>query len=286
MKSEKYAQLHLGAHMSIAGSIDQAIDRALSIGCTALQIFTASNRSWSLKDLSSQEIELFKAKQKQHAIPVVSHCSYLINLASPNKLVQKSSRQTLLHELKRCHALGIKYAVLHPGSKLTSPEKEALQQVAKYLDEIITEAQADVTILLETMAGQGNTLGNTFEQLAYLRDAIHHKKFIGICADTCHLFASGYKFSTPHEYKELWQNFDAILGLERLKVIHINDSKKECGARADRHDHIGQGKIGLEAFSMLMNDPNFATTIKIIETPKTSLEEDFVNLKKLKDLIK
>lgn len=287
MKQKPDKDILLGAHMSIADGIDCAMDLAVSIGCTALQIFTASNRSWSSKTISKEQIEGVTKKQKELSIPIISHCSYLINLASPNETVQKNSRSALIQELKRCHSLGIKYAVLHPGSRLELSEEKALQQTAQLLNEVIDQAQIkDVMILLETMAGQGSSIGGTFEQLAHLRSLIHHQQSIGICADTCHLFAQGYDLRTPTTYQAVWEKFDTQIGLEHLKVIHLNDSKKGLNSRVDRHEHIGKGELGIEAFRMLMNDPKLRPVIKILETPKTSLNDDLMNLTTLKGLLK
>ena len=286
MESNMQKKLFLGAHMSITGGIDRSLEAAASIGCTALQIFTSSNRSWTTKSLTDEDIERVTIKQKEYNLPIVSHCSYLINLASPSKSVQKNAYKSLVQELKRCHQLGIQYTVLHPGSRLDSPEDKALQQVATLLDEAFLETNNDVMILLETMAGQGTSIGGTFEQLGYLRNLIQQKKSVGICADTCHLFAQGYDLRTSENYEKVWENFDKEIGIKHLKVIHLNDSKKDLGSHVDRHEHIGKGKIGIEGFRMLMNDPRFESTIKILETPKSSLNDDLINLTTLKRLIK
>jgi deoxyribonuclease IV len=278
-------KLLLGAHMSIEGGIDQALYRGNSIGCTTIQLFTSNNRQWRSKDLSPESIEKYKkAEQITGIYPVISHASYLINLASTCSNTLLMSKQALHAELKRCSQLTIPYLVLHPGSGKIS-EKTSLDQIIQNLNDITEQDESQVTILLENTAGQGTTVGYSLEHLAYINNALALKNRIGICFDTCHAFAAGYNFATQEAYKQFWDTFDKLLGIEKLKVIHLNDSKKEQGSRKDRHESIGKGKMGLEPFRLLINDTNLSAIPKILETPKESLEDDEKNLSVIKGLL-
>jgi len=264
----KHHRLLLGAHTSIAGSPDKAFERGLSLGCTTLQIFTKSNRQWHAKKLDPQEIDTYHVAQKTTGInPVVAHASYLINLGSPDKATRLKSITALSHELERCTILDIPYLVIHPGSHVQSGEQTCLDHIIEGLHEVLTKDTGSTMILLETMSGQGSTVCYTFEQLAYIMGKTHPAKRLGVCLDMCHVFVAGYDLRTTQGYDELWQKYDDILGLKTLKVIHVNDSKKPCGSRIDRHEHIGQGMIGAHAFKLLMNDKRFFDIPKILETP-------------------
>lgn len=284
---KKKSQLLLGAHMSIAGGLDQALLRGASIGCTAIQIFTHSNRQWAVKKLTQENIDAFINTQKQTGIThVVVHASYLINLGSKSAITVKKSVQTLQEELTRCNELGIPYLVLHPGSGLT-PAQDCIKQIAQYIDEILDNVSGSSMILIENMAGQGSSVGYTFEQLASCRSLVKNKKRVGFCFDTCHGWTSGYDFSTEKNYQKMWEDFDSIIGLSHLKAMHMNDSKKPVGSRVDRHEHIGKGTMGLEPFKLLMNDERFFDIPKILETPKaeTDLKHDEQNMETLKNLL-
>ncbi len=287
MATEKHTLL-LGAHMSIAGGLEHAIFAGESIGCTAIQIFTHSNRQWHMKPLTEEAINLFKeAKTKSPLIKsVVVHASYLLNIGSHDKQIREKSQKALREELIRCEQLSIPYLIIHPGSSGTGDVTESINYIAEQLSKTFNEVPGKSKILLENMAGQGSAVAATFEQLEAIRQKSEHRSRIGICFDTCHAFAAGYNFSTEQHYEQLWQNFDDIIGLNNLHAIHINDSKKECGSRVDRHEHIGKGKIGLEAFRLLMNDPRFFGVPKILETPKEhDLKEDIENLEILKNFL-
>ncbi len=284
MKKEK-DKILLGVHMTTEGGLHNAIIKGNDIDCTTIQIFTKNNRQWKSKELSSEEINQFHINQKKYEVLVVSHCSYLINLASPNTSVRERSFLALKEEVLRCNELSIPYAILHPGSKLEGKEEEALQWIAEGIDKALESSNKKTSILLETMAGQGSSVGSTLEQLAKILSFSKNKDCIGICVDTCHLFASGYKFSNKNDYIEFWKNFDQIIGLQNLKCIHLNDSKRECGSKVDRHEEIGKGEIGLEAFELVMNDSKFKDIPKILETPKATMESDINNLKLLKSLL-
>lgn len=279
-------QLLLGAHMSIAGGFEKAIIRGQSIHCTAIQMFTKSNRQWEAKPITDEQAELFKQQLKDSSIEViVAHAMYLLNLASPDSKTWHGTIHAVKKELQRCHTLGIPYLVVHPGSRLTSPLDDALDRVAQALNRIFDEEHGGTTLLLENMAGQGSTVARKFEELATILDKVHHKRRIGTCLDTCHAFAAGYDFSTPEAYKKTWKEFDNTIGLQHLKAIHLNDSKQELGSHVDRHEEIGDGKMKIETFSLLMNDPHLFSIPKILETPNDDLSHYARNMKRLKGLI-
>jgi len=285
MKKNK-SQTLLGAHVSGAGGLQNALLIGEELGCNTIQIFTRNNRQWAFDSLTPEEIAPFVEQQKESPIKtVVSHASYLINLGSPNKIVAARSKKALTAELVRCQQLSIPYLVLHPGAHLESPESLCIEQIADSLTKIIEQTPGPCVILLENMAGQGSSIGSSFEQLAQIRSLAIPKERIGICFDTCHAFAAGYNFTNSDSYKALWKEFDAIIGLELLKAMHLNDSQKELGSHVDRHANIGKGKIGLEAFHLIMNDSRFENIPKIIETPLTSLEDHRRNLEILRKLI-
>jgi len=282
---KKEHSLLLGAHMSIAGGIDKAIERGESIGCTAIQIFTKSNRQWRAKELSDEEITAFKQAWKNSSIAsVVVHASYLLNIGSSDPDLEKKSLEALKVEFQRCADLGIPYLVLHPGSSTTGDEKSCLAKISKNIDKLLGHIP-DGTLLLETMAGQGSQVGYTFEQLAEIIKHADHKKRIGVCIDTCHLLAAGYDFRTEKTYHEMWKHFDATIGIHKLKAIHINDSHKDLGSRVDRHADIGKGKVGLEGFKLLLNDPTLFDVPKILETPRAELADYKKNMDVLKGLL-
>lgn len=286
MKSHKPKFL-LGAHLSIGGGLEQSLIVAQTIHCTCVQIFTHSNRQWHLAPLTQQDIDLFKQTQKETGIATaVTHCSYLINIASPKKNVLMLSIKTLSQELARCQELGIPYLVIHPGACLQSSVDDGIAHVVEALDRACKENPGPCMILLENMAGQGSTLGATFEQLATIRAASGYKKRIGFCLDTCHMFAAGYDFTTPASYQKCMQHIDKTIGLNAIKVIHLNDSKGDQNSHVDRHTNIGDGKIGLTAFKLLMNDPRFFGISKILETPHDeTLKACVRDLSTLKSLV-
>lgn len=285
MAAEKHTLL-LGAHMSIAGGLEKAIERGESIGCTAIQIFSKSNRQWAAKKINEIEIEAFKNARKNSFIKsVIIHASYLINLGSPDKTVVHKSIKALTEELERAEQLNIHHVVLHPGAHIKSGEAVCLEQISDNLNTVFDAVPGSSGILLETMAGQGSSVCYTFEQLATLYQKSLYKKRFGICFDTCHAFAAGYDFRTKNSYEKLWKEFDAILGLDLLKAMHINDSKKELGSRVDRHEEIGLGAIGQTAFKLLFNDKQFFDVPKILETPKDDLEHYLKNMQLIESLI-
>ena len=280
--------LVLGAHESIAGGLHKAFDRAKSVGCESLQIFVKPNRNWAVKELTEEDIALFRAKAEETGIqPVVAHASYLLNLASPDEELWVRSRDMLVTELERCEALGVPYLVLHPGSHVDSGEKAGMARVARALGEVHAATRGFAArILLETTAGQGTSLGSTFEQLAWLMEHASSGQRLGTCLDTCHVFAAGYELRTEEGYVETMDGFDRRIGLERLKALHLNDCKGEFGSHKDRHAHIGQGEIGLEGFRHVLNDGRLEGRPGLIETPKgEDLAEDRENLATLRSLV-
>jgi deoxyribonuclease IV len=280
--------MRLGAHESIAGGLHKAFDRAQSVGCDAVQIFVKPNRAWAVKPLTEEDVARFKAKAEETAIqPVVGHASYLLNLASPKDDLWKKSCDTLVIELERCEALGVGWLVLHPGSHVGSGEEAGLARVARGLGEVHAATPGlRAQILLENTAGQGTNLGYSFEHLAWLIEQTPEGERLGVCFDTCHAFAAGYELRTSEGYGATLETFDSVVGLERLKAIHLNDCKGDLGSRKDRHEHIGKGFIGLGGFRHVLNDPRLTDLPGLLETPKgDDLHEDRENLAVLRSLI-
>ncbi|HEY72266.1 MAG: deoxyribonuclease IV [Chloroflexi bacterium] len=280
--------MRLGAHESISGGLHKAFDRARSVGCDAVQIFVKPNRSWAVKPLTEEDIAHFKSKAQETDIrPVVAHASYLLNLASPKEDLWQKSRDTLIVELERCEALDVPYLVLHPGSHVGSGEEAGLKRVAQALGEVQAATPGfRARILLETTAGQGTNLGYKFEHLAWLIEHAPEGERLGVCLDTCHVFAAGYELRAAEGYEATMEKFDRIISLARLKALHLNDSKGDLGSRKDRHEHIGQGYIGLEGFRNLLNDPRLEGLPGLLETPKSNdLHEDRENLVVLRELV-
>jgi deoxyribonuclease-4 len=280
--------LRLGAHESTAGGLYKAFERAQSAGCDAVQIFVKSNRAWAVKPLTEEDVARFQAGAEETGIqPVVGHASYLLNLATPDEALWTKSRDVLIIELERCEALGVPYLVLHPGSHVGTGEEAGLARVAQALGEVHAATPGFRTrVLLETTAGQGTSLGYRFEHLAWLMAHTPEGERLGVCLDTCHVFAAGYELSTPEGYAATMESFDRLIGLERLEVIHLNDSKGHLGSRKDRHEHIGKGYIGLDGFRHVLNDVRLAGLPGLLETPKSAdLHEDRENLAVLWSLV-
>lgn len=277
MCQEKQHYNIIGAHVSIAGGLHNAISTGEKLGCRAIQIFLQSPSRWASKDRTESEIDRFKTAWQNSKVDfVVAHDSYLTNLASPKPDVLKKSQTLILKELKLAERLGIQYFVTHLGSHLRSGESEGIVRFGKNLKRLIHQSEnSHLIVLLETTAGQGTDLGYRFEQIREMIDLIDSER-IGVCYDTCHTFAAGYDIRTSEDYEKTFCEFDSIIGLERLKLFHLNDSKFDLSSRKDRHDNIGKGKIGLEAFRLLINDERFRKIPMIIETPgddKTHLED-------------
>lgn len=279
----------IGAHTSISGGVHTAVEKATKMDFTAMQIFTKNNNRWKAKDLADEEIENFKSSLKESKIKfVITHDSYLINLCSANKSTLKKSRDAYIDELKRCDKLGIKYLNFHPGSHGGKGEEYGIKLIAESLN-ICHDRTKDISVssMLEATAGQGTMLGYRFEQLQKIIELVEDKDRMTVCIDTAHIFAAGYNIKNPEEYENVIKDFDNIIGLEKLKCFHINDSKKELGSRVDRHEHIGKGFIGKEGFANIMNDDRLKDIPKILETPKgKEMKEDLENIKTLLAQIK
>jgi deoxyribonuclease-4 len=282
------ARILLGAHNSINGGIYTAFERGSVTGCTTMQIFTKNNNQWRSKPLAEADIQIYKNYQRKSRIrPVVVHSGYLINLCSANKDVLVQSRRAFKDEIERCDLLGIGSLIFHPGSHLGVGEKEGIKFIAESLNILHDQTKGcKVQSVLETTAGQGSSIGYRFEQLREIINLVEDKSRMGVCVDTCHIFAAGYDITTERAYENTFREFHEVLGFKRLRVFHVNDSKGVLGCRVDRHEHIGKGKIGTKAFRLLMNDIHFKKIPKIIETPKgEDMREDIINLRRLKRFV-
>ena len=280
---------YLGAHMSIAGGLHLAIDRAVAAGCGVVQIFTRNSNQWKGKAVSEADAALFRKKFAASGLAeVVSHDIYLINLAAPPGEGRDKSLAAFRDELETCARLGIAKVVMHPGSALADEPATGLGRVIEAFDHLFGEAtRFEGKVLLETTAGQGTNLGRTFEELQTIINGSKFPEKFGVCFDTCHTFAAGYDTATDAGYADTMEQFDRVIGLEKLQCFHFNDSKKGLGSRVDRHEHIGQGALGLNPFRFILNDPRFAAIPKILETPKGDSDEmDAVNLGVLRGLVK
>ncbi len=274
--------------MSIEGGVFNAPLRGKEIGCDVIQIFTKNNNQWKSKKITDKEITAFKENLIKTGIKAVaSHDAYLINLASPNKDVYKKSLIAFYDEMERAEKLGLPYLVFHPGAHLGEGEDIGIKRIAESINlHLSKKSGTNVMLLLETTAGQGTNIGWRFEQLSEIINLVEQKEKMGVCVDTCHIFAAGYDITTEEGYTKTFDEFDRIIGLKRLKLFHLNDSKKGYGSRVDRHEHIGKGKLGLNAFKMLLNDERFKDIPMILETPKEKdMKEDKENLKVLRSLI-
>ncbi len=277
----------IGAHVSIAGGVDLAVDRAVALGCEAFQLFTKSSNRWDARPLSPPEVERFREKVERAGLqPVVAHDSYLVNVGSPDEALWRKSLRALLVEVERCEVLGIPYLVMHPGSHRGAGEEACFERIAAAIDEIHRRhPEPRVTILLENTAGQGTNVGYRFEHLAEIRERLARPERVGVCFDTQHAFAAGYDLVSPEGWAETWRRFDRVLGRKLLRVLHLNDSKKPLGSRVDRHEHIGFGHLGPAPFLRVMNEPRFAGLVGVIETEKgPDCREDLQNLHVLRRL--
>ena len=265
----------LGAHLSIAGGLPRAVDRAVASKCEALQIFTKSAGQWRARPLPDEEVILFRRRVAESGIhPVVAHNSYLINIAAADPALRQQSLDSLREELDRADRLGLDALVMHPGSFTSGSEDAGLELIAEGLRRILRERPSTgAAILLEHTAGQGTNLGHRFEHLAAIIERLDGSPRVGVCLDTCHLLTAGYDLTSKAGYRRTFQEFDRVVGLDRIRVFHLNDSKKPCGSRVDRHEHIGKGCLGLEPFRMLLNDPRFAALPMLLETPKLETPE-------------
>jgi deoxyribonuclease-4 len=265
----------LGAHLSIAGGLPRAVDRARASRCEALQIFTKSAGQWRARPLPPEEVAEFRQRVATTGIsPVIAHNSYLINVAAAQPALRAQSEAALGEEIDRAERLGLDALVMHPGSYTSGTEATGLRLIAEALTRLL-DARPDfrLRILLEHTAGQGTNLGHRFEHLAEIIHLMGGTTRVGVCIDTCHLIAAGYDICSEEGYRETFRTFDRIVGLQRIQAFHLNDSKKPCGSRVDRHEHIGKGCLGLEPFRRLLNDPRFANHPMLLETPKLDTPE-------------
>ena len=278
--------MHLGAHMSISGGIEKALLRGQEVGCDAIQIFTKNSNRWQAKPLTSSEITAFReACTTTEIAPVIAHSAYLINLAAPDEALYEKSMRAFLDELQRCAVLGIPYLVIHPGAHMGLGEEQGLKRVAAAISRVHRDTPTmPVMITLEVTAGQGSTLAYKFEHFATILEQVDEPDRLGFCLDTCHLLAAGYDFRTRQGYESMMDAWDDLIGIERLRVIHLNDSKKGLGSRVDRHEHIGQGHIGTQGFEFWLNDRRLAGLPMVLETPKED-DADVRNLAMLRSLI-
>jgi deoxyribonuclease-4 len=279
----------LGAHMSTNGGLSTAFKRAESIGINTMQVFTKNQNRWDQKPTPPEEIERWKEAQAATGVsPVVSHAAYLLNLGTPGEDIWEKSVRALADELTRAEQLNILGVVFHPGAHMGTGEEAGLQRIIAGIDRAhaITPGYKALT-LVEGTAGQGSALGYRFEHLKTILEGVREPERVAFCLDTCHLFAAGYDIRTPESYRAVMDEFDRLVGVGRIKCFHFNDSKKDLGARVDRHDHIGAGMLGLNAFANILNDPHFATIPAILETEKSDdMHEDVANIKVLRSLIR
>jgi deoxyribonuclease-4 len=278
----------LGAHMSIGGGVHMAIERACSINCSAMQIFVKNNMQWFARPLGREEIRGFlEHRQRGELLSIFAHANYLINLAATHPPFHANSLRALSEELIRANQLELPFLVLHPGAHLGAGEKAGLAKIIASIDRVLARLpKVKTKIALETTAGQGSCLGHNFEQIGFIIDNVRQPERLCVCLDTAHVFAAGYDIGTESAIGKMFRQFDRLIGLERLAALHLNDSKTARGSRVDRHEHIGKGKIGLDAFRYIMRSRRFRNIPKVLETPKgKDMREDVENLKTLRDLL-
>ena len=278
----------LGAHMSIGGGVHTAIERGRSIQCTAIQIFVKNNMQWFARPLAPEEIRAFLEHQHRAELSsIFAHANYLINLAATNPQFHANSIRALSEELTRADQLELPFLVLHPGAHLGVGEEPGLDKIVKSIDRTFRKIpNVKTRIALETTAGQGSCLGHRFEQIAYIIANVREPERLCVCLDTAHVFAAGYDIGSETGVRKTFREFDRVVGLSRLAAIHVNDSKTGHGSRVDRHEHIGKGQIGLNAFRFIMRDRRFRKIPKVLETPKgKEMREDVKNLQTLRGLI-
>lgn len=274
--------------MSIEGGLHRALDRIEEVRGDALQIFVKNQRQWQAPAMAGEAINLFQKRWEESGkIPIAVHDTYLINLAASDEAILERSVAAFAEELHRTESLRIPYLIMHPGSHVGQGVEAGLEKFVRNLDRaIILSGASEVTVLIETTAGQGTQLGSSFQEVAYILDTSRHGERLGVCFDTCHAFAASYDIRASDPYEETFSRFEKIIGLNRLRFFHLNDSKQDLGSRVDRHEHIGKGKIGLEGFRLLLNDYRFRSHPMVMETPKgKDLQLDKENLATLRSLL-
>ena len=284
---KKSDDLLIGSHMSIAGGLHNAYIRAEEAGCRCVQLFVKSSNQWRAKPLTDEDTAQFRAEQKRTGIgPAIAHSSYLINVGSPDPALYEKSREALMIEYKRCVQLGVDSLVFHPGAHIGTGAQAGVERIASAMDWVLGKIpDGKTSLLLETTAGMGSHIGSTFEELKNILDCLDHSDRAGVCFDTCHVYAAGYDIRTEIGYRDTMRRFDSILGQSSLKALHFNDSKYDLGTHKDRHEHIGKGFIGEDAFGFFLRDPKLAGVPKILETPKDDAGKyDKMNLALLRKL--
>ena len=280
----------LGSHTSIAGGYYKAVEIAQRCGCDCVQLFTKNSNQWRAKPILDAEAAQFRSTLSALTIGhPIAHNSYLINLASPDEVLWRRSIEAFVVEIERAEQLGLAYVVTHPGASMATSEEQGLRRIVAAIDELHDQTRGvKVRILLETTAGQGSCLGWRFEHLAAILDGVKQPERLGVCVDTCHIFAAGYPLGTLRQYRATIKELATVVGLEQIKAFHLNDSKRELGSRVDRHEHIGQGHLGVEPFRYLLNDARFQHVPMYLETPKGIVdgeELDVINLRTLRGLV-
>lgn len=283
----------LGAHQSIAGGYYKAAEAAARCGCECVQLFTKNNNQWRAKEISDDDVARFRSALEENKIGYpLSHDSYLINMAAAEGPLWTQSVAAFVVELQRAERLGIPYVVAHPGAYTNTSEEAGLAQIVRALDEVHAQTPGlKAKALLENTAGQGSSLGHRFEHLATIIAGVKEPERIGVCIDTCHTFAAGYPLAPKKDYLATMRELDRVVGLDRVRAFHLNDSKKPLGSRVDRHEHIGKGHLGLEPFRLLLNDRRFRKIPMYLETPKEAdgefrgTELDQMNLATLRGLV-
>jgi len=281
----RFGALPLGAHMSVAGGVSRAFGRGEDAACTVMQIFVKNNNRWRGAPLRDEEVEAFWLERQRTGIwPVFAHNTYLVNLASGDPATRERSVSCTIEELRRCQRLGLPWLVIHPGAHVGAGVERGVDRLAVNLNRVLDATpEVETMVLLESVAGQGTTLGRTAEEPASMLERIDAPSRVGVCLDTCHIFAAGYELRDPRGYEQTMRTFLEAVGADRIKAFHLNDSKKPLGSQRDRHAHIGKGEIGEAGFRNLMRDLRFAETPKVLETPKED-DADRRNLERLRRL--
>ena len=276
----------VGMHVSISGTIDQANDRARDLSCETFQMFTRNPRGWKFKKLKADEVEGFRTKASSYGMsPIVSHMPYLPNLSSPKKLIYNKSVKSLTAELDRCTTLGIPYIVTHLGSHLGEGSDLGLERIVGAINTSLAASQNDVMLLLENTAGTKNSMGSSFEDIRRILKGVENRGRVGICFDTAHAYAAGYDLHSPRGVSETFEKLDSVLGLDLLKVIHLNDSQVGLGSGRDRHEHIGLGYIGDAGFRAILKHPALQNLPLIMETPVDDRRDEAGNIRKVRELL-
>lgn len=276
----------LGKHVSIAGGLDKAFKRAADIGCNSMQIFVKNPRGWKMRTVETEEVDKFRTEREKYKInPVIVHAAYLINLASPKDELWGKSISALKSEYERCDRLGAEHLIFHPGSHTGSGLENGIGKIAEALNKILAEVETDTMILLENTAGAGTSIGDEFSQLKAIIEQVNQSKRLGICIDSCHAFTAKYNLAEEDGLEELITDFEEVIGLQHLKVIHLNDSKYDCCTNKDEHAHIGEGKIGKKAFKRIINHQKLKDKVFILETPwfDKDIDDDVILLKELRE---